>query len=264
MDDLDNTSSSSKTGILSRATTLLELVATHVDGVGVRDAARRTGIDRSAVSRILTHLEEIGYVEQQNDRGVYVAGPRLFSLVASLAERDSVTKAARPFLKDLVHRFNETCYVATRLDDGLIFRSKVDCEHRIRYVIEMGKQFPLVSGAAGAAILSGLTEEELAPVLDQPIIISTKSSFTSADEIRAQLKIDRELGYTYSPGRWVPNGAGISAPFFDAGGRCVGSITLSCPMDRLVQMSVEEIGTAVSQAARDLSVRLGFVPESAN
>lgn len=250
-------STSSPSGVLARAITLFELVAVQSDGIGVRDAARRTGIDRSAVSRILTQYEEMGYVEQERDRGLYHAGPRLFSLVAAVAERDSLTRAAQPFLQDLVQRFNETCYLAARLEDHLVFRSKVDCEHTIRYVIEMGKPFPLVSGASGLAILCGMTDDDVNAVLEQPISGTTSESFADPDAVRAQIAVDRALGYSHSPGRWVPNGAGISSPFFDATGRCVGALTLSCPADRLNLMSVEEIGEAIRNAAAQMSIRLG-------
>jgi DNA-binding IclR family transcriptional regulator len=248
-----------KTGLLARALTLLETVAVHTDGIGVREAARQTGIDRSAVSRILTQFEELGYIEQDGTRGVYVAGPGLFSFVTALSERDSLRKAAEPFLKDLAARFNETCYVTARVGSNLVFRSKVDCEHRIRYVVEMGKPFPLVSGAAGTAILSALDEQESDALLAGELPAYTPASITDRDEYRAQLRTDRELGYTYSPGRWVRGGAGIAAPYYDASGRVAGSITLSCPADRLGDLSIHDVGKAVAEACRGLSRRLGYI-----
>ncbi len=224
-----DTTAAARPGMLARALTLFELVAMQPDGIGVREAARRTGIDRSAVSRILTQFEEMGYIEQERERGLYRAGPQLFSLVAALGERDSLSRAARPFLHGLVERFNETCYMAARQGDQLVFRAKVDCEHTIRYVIEMGKPFPLVSGASGMGILCGLTDDELEEVLTRPFLASTPQSFTDADQVRAQVARDRELGYSYSPGRWVPNGAGISAPFRDAGGGARGRSRCRAP-----------------------------------
>lgn len=257
MESRSPASAKQKSGMLVRALTLLELVVTHSEGIGVREAARRTGIDRSAVSRILSHFEEIGYVDQEKERGVYAAGPRLFSIVAALAARDTLAKAAEPLLRDLVARFNETCYVVARVGDNLVYRSKVDCDNTIRYVIEMGKPFPLVSGASGMAILSALEPAELDRILAEPIVAHTEQSFRDAEAIRAQLKKDQKLGYSYSPGRWVPNGGGIAAPFFDATGRCAGALTLSSPMDRLAKMSVPEIGAAVKAAAAKMSERLG-------
>lgn len=253
----DQSATSARSSLIAKAITLLELVASSADGVGVRDAARHTGIDRSAVGRILTQLEELDYVEQETERGVYSAGPRLFSVVAQLHERDSLAKAAEPFLRELVARFNETCYLGARVGDSVVFRTKVDCEHTIRYVIELGKPFFLVGGASGMAILTGLPEDEREELLKRPMTSYTPASFQSADEVRRQIEIDQELGYSYSPGRWVPNGGGIAAPFFDAAGRCVGAITLSSPMDRLQRLDIGEVGAAVRDAADRLSSRLG-------
>lgn len=258
-EDIDQAETAPKSGVLGRAITLLELVSTHTGGIGVREAARQTGIDRSAVSRILTQFEEMGYVEQERDRGLYSAGPKLFSIVAALGERDTLVKAAEPFLKALVARYNETCYVAARVEDSLVFRSKVDCEHTIRYVIELGKPFSLVGGASGMAILAGMTAEESDRIIATGLHAHTAQSITDPEEFRRQLEKDRELGYSYSPGRWVPNGAGIAAPFFDATGRCAGAITLSCPADRLAMFSIEEVGESIRQSAEELSRRLGLL-----
>jgi len=243
--------------MLVRAITLLELVATHVDGIGVREAARRTGIDRSAVSRILTHFEELGYVEQERERGVYSAGPRLFAIVASLAERDTLAKAAEPLLTTLAHRFTETCYVVARVGDTLVYRAKVDCDNTIKYVVDLGTSFPLVSDAAGMAILSGVTPEERDRILGQLGGAHDGATTTDPEVVRVQLADDLRLGYSYNPGRWVPNGGSVAAPFFDASGRCAGAIALCGPMDRLDNLSVDEVGTALRDAARTLSERLG-------
>lgn len=251
---------SQKSGMLDRAVTLLELIATHADGIGVREAARQTGIDRSAVSRILTRFEELGYAQQERERGMYAAGPRLFSIVAALAERDSLAKAAEPLLKKLVSRFNETCYAVARVDDTLVYRAKVDCDNTIRYVIELGKPFPLVSGASGMAILTGMTPEEREAIMNRPLVAHTEASITDPEELRAQIAHDLEVGYSYSPGRWVPNGGGVAAPFYDAAGRCAGAITLSSPMDRMRRLDIPEVGAAVREAARLMSERLGLLP----
>jgi IclR family acetate operon transcriptional repressor len=180
-------------------------------------------------------------------------------MVAALSARDSIAKAAEPLLKELVARFNETCYAVALVDDSLVFRAKVDCDNTIRYVIEMGKAFPLVSGASGMAILSALPAEDRDRILSQPVTQHTEVSITDPDALRTQLAEDIRLGYSYSPGRWVPNGGGVAAPFFDATGRCAGAVTLSSPMDRLAKMSVPEIGAAVRDVADRLSERLGKI-----
>ena len=70
-----------------RVATLLELVAFRAGDIGPREAARETGIDRSAVSRIFRQLESIGWVEAVGDRGSYSVGPRMYSVAAAVRQR---------------------------------------------------------------------------------------------------------------------------------------------------------------------------------
>lgn len=244
--------------VVWRAVTLLELLANDGEGIGVREAARRTGIDRSAVSRLLAQFEQLGCVEQVGERGVYTVGPRLFSMAAALRGRDSLWNAAEPIVRALVARNGETCYLAVRQGDRIVFREKVDSQHTIRYVIELGKSFPLTTGAAGTAILSALLPQEAEDVLAQGWEHYTDASFTDAESYRKQLERDRELGFSVSAGRWVRNGAGVASPFFDFSGACVGALTISGPADRLEPSVVPQMGRSVRQASRELSHRLGY------
>jgi DNA-binding IclR family transcriptional regulator len=248
-----------RSGVLDRAVALLELVAANEEGIGVREAARRSGIDRSAVSRILTQLELLGWVEQTKHGGTYSAGSRLFSLVAVLRDRDSLWNAAKPILQELVDLYNETCYLAVREHHRLVFRDKIDCDQTIRYVLELGKPFRLTTGAAGTAILSGMPTSEVELVFAEGLERHAPNSITDVGEYRDVLERDRRLGYSVSRGRWVQNGAGVAAPFFDASGSCAGALTLSCPADRLDLLPVEKVGQMIHEAGQRLSRRLGYL-----
>jgi DNA-binding IclR family transcriptional regulator len=240
-----------------RAVTLLDLVSRSDAGVGVREAARLTGIDRSAVSRLLGQLDEMGWVAQARERGVYTVGPRLFAVGAAVRARDSLWNAAEPILQEVVERHGETCYLTVRQDRQVVFREKVDCSHRIRYVVELGTTFDLTTGAAGRAILSGMTDEEIDEVLAAGLQSHTARSVTDPDEYRRQIAEDRRLGYSVSVRRWIEDGAGVASPFFDATGVCTGALTLSCPADRLRDRDIPEIGRSMLEASRALSARLG-------
>lgn len=148
-----------------------------------------------------------------------------------------------------------------RQGERLVFRGKIDCTHNIRYVIELGKAFPLITGgASGTAILAGMADSEVETVLAEGGFEQhTPISLTDADAFRRTIAADRQLGYSVSRGRWVRNGAGVSAPFFGPHGACVGALTLSCPADRLEPVLIPEVGTAVLDASRRLSRRIGYL-----
>lgn len=246
------------TSVAARIITLLEFVSLGEEQVGVREAARRTGIDRSAVSRLFAQLERLGMLHQVGDRGGYTIGPRLFSLAGALRARDNLWNAARQILEVLVDQYNETCYLTAREGDRVVFREKVDSNQTIRYVVVLGRPFQLASGAAGQAILSALEEAEIDRILGQGLTKHTANSITDPTEYRAQLMESRKRGYVCSIGQWVRNGSGVAAPYFDAAGDCVGSITMSLPADRLDRERIPEIGHAILTGSLKLSYRLGY------
>lgn len=243
--------------VTHRTVTLLALIAQRVDGIGAREAERVTGIDRSGVSRVLRHLEELGWVTSDS-RGTYTVGPAMFAVAATVRQRDSLWEAARPTLQHLTDTYDETTYLAVRRDERVVFREKIDCKQRIRYVVDLNEPFALPTGAAGRAILSTMSTTEIEAILARDLEAHTADSVTDPSAYRRMLDVDRDRGFSYSQSGWVAGGGGVASPFFDATGECVGAITLSAPIQRLPEDRALELGAAVLDATRALSSRLGF------
>jgi IclR family acetate operon transcriptional repressor len=160
-----------------------------------------------------------------------------------------------------VAQFNETCYLATRELDQIMFREKIDCGHTLRYVIDAGERVALHAGAGGRAILAGLPPEEVDEVLERIELSSlTPRTITDRDKLRRQAAKDRRRGYSMSTGERVVGGCAIAAPYFRAGGACQGSIVFTCPASRFDTRSAPAIAEAVVAASRRLSTRLGHRP----
>lgn len=249
----------------SRVVRLLEAIASHEQGIGVRELGRETEIDKSAVSRLLGQLQEMNVVEQSEVSGRFDIGPRLYALASTIHGRDTLWRAAEPILRSLAHRFNETCYLATRERDQIVFREKVDCDRTIRYVIELGQSSPLHAGAGGRAILAGmLPAESDAIIASSQLKAITAATITDAGELRRQVSEDRRRGFSISTGERVVGGSAIAAPYYRAGGSCQGSIVFTCPAVRFDVRLAPEIADAVMDAARQLSARLGHtaIPEA--
>lgn len=238
---------------------LLEALAASEDGIGVREVARQTGMDKSAVSRLLDQLARFGVAEQDPASARFHLGPRLLAIAATVHGRDTLWQAAEPILRELSTRFNETCYLATRDGFEVVFREKVDCTHHVRYVIDPGERVNLHAGGGGRAVLSGLTPEELEAFLaSTPLPRLTDHTITDPVELARQAGEDRRRGYSVSMGERVVGGTAVAAPYFDAAGLCRGAIVFTCPEPRFDVRRLPEIADAVAAAARRLSQRLGL------
>ena len=245
-------------GSVARIVRLLEAVATTDNNAGVRALARASGIDKSAVSRMLRQLTELDVLESSDVAGRYTIGPRFFAIARAVSGRDEVGRAARPILERLVATFNETSYVAVRERNEVLFREKVECDQAIRYVIDMGRPAPLYAGSSGRAVLSALADEEFETVIASVSLDAvTPHTITDAAELRRRRAEDRQRGYTVAISEIRAGGCGVAAPFFGPDGRCLGAIVVTMPQIRFVDASVERWGAAVVAAARELSSRLG-------
>lgn len=241
----------------ARLVDIMEAVVDAGEPVGPRGLARAIGIDRSAVWRVLQQLSDLGVLEKRDDG--YVPGPRLFYIARLLGVRDTLNAAARSILNSLVPRFNETCYVCTLHGDSVVFLYEAQSSHPVRYVIDIGRPSPLHAGAAGRAILSGLPPEEAREILSEmdltPLTPNTVLDVNTLLEMAAE---DDRRGYTVSLEERVVGGSAVAAPFFDASGRCQGSVVYTCPAARFDLDRVDEIGQAIREGADALSARLGF------
>ncbi len=240
--------------------TLLELIADADHGISVRQVARDTGFDRSAVSRVLTQLRDLGVVTVDNETGAYLVGSRLATLGERLHSRNLIWTVAEPVLRDVVERVDETCYLIAREGDLVRFGERIDCHRPIRYLIESGTTSPLHVGAAGRAVLVGMSSTEISGYLDRVDFTPfTPTTVCGRDELEAQLHEDRIRGFTVSDGERVEGGRGIAAPVFGADGTCVGAVLLTWPSSRFREELVDENGAIAVSAAGDISRRLGNV-----
>ena len=229
--------------------------------VGPRGLARTTGIDRSAVSRILQHFADLGIFERTQSG--YVAGPRLFGIGRVLGSLDTLPAAAQSVLDGLVSAFDETCYVCVLHGHSAVFLYESQSSKPLRFVAELGRPVPLHAGAAGRAILAGLTRSDAREILEATPL-DALTSFTTVDleQLLKEADEDRQRGFSISMQERVEGGAAIGAPFFDQSGLCQGSVVFTSPLSRLDPSRSEEVGHAVAKAAETLSARLGFRPRA--
>lgn len=242
--------------LLERVVMVIEAVVDAGAPVGPRGLARSTGIDRSAIGRILQQLSDLGIFQKESDG--YVAGPRLFGIGRLLVSLDTMPSAAQSVLGDLVARFDETCYVCMLHSDAAVFLYEAQSSKPLRYVVDLGRPGPLHAGAAGRAILAGLPRPEAAVLLgDGPLDRLTAQTITDPAELLDRAERDRETGYSVSIEERLEGGAAIAAPFFDRSGSCQGSVVFTAPLSRLDEATIPEIGEEVAAAAATLSARLG-------
>lgn len=136
---------------VDRALVLLRAVSEHAPASSA-ELARRTGLNRTVVHRLLTTFAAHGFVRR--DAGGYTLGTALVELGGRVQAR--LRERARPALESLAARFGETA-VLTVPDgqDAVAIDQVLGGEHPLRVQYAPGFRHPLTMGAHGRAIMEG-------------------------------------------------------------------------------------------------------------
>ena len=242
--------------LLSRVISIVEALVDAGEPVGPRALARTTGIDRSAVGRILQQLDSLEVLT--GEEGKYEPGPRLLAIGRTLSALDTLPSAASAVLASLVSDFDETSYVCVLHGGAAVFLYESPSSKPLRYVVDLGRPVPLHAGAAGRAILAGLPGKEARALLEAADLHRlTENTVCDIDALLEMRRVDVDAGYSISREERVEGGVAVAAPFFDGTGQCRGSVVLTAPLSRIVHLDDNKVGVAVSDAAAMLSSRLG-------
>lgn len=206
------------------------------------ELARRTGLNRTVVHRLLATLQRHQAVRRRD--GSFELGLGLVAL--GRAVEVGVREAAGPALEHLVAQLDETAVLALPDDGTAVAVDQVVCSRQplqVRY--QPGYRHPLTRGAHGRAILAFAGDDALAAVLDR---------LGDDPALRRRLARVRERGYETSHDELQLGTSGVAAPVRDYRGRVVASIGVVAPTQRLADES--RVVACTLDAAAAVSDRL--------
>ena len=148
--------------VLSRAADILRALKADDGGLSLGRIARRVGLPRSTVQRIVNGLVAEKLVMPNAVSGGYRLGPEILSLAQ--AARQDVVGALRPAIQALSRDTGETVDVSVYRGDGMIFVDQVVGTQRLRTVSAIGETFPLTVTANGKAALTWLGDGDVARI----------------------------------------------------------------------------------------------------
>lgn len=219
---------------VERALAILNAFRTSDASLTLNEIARRTGMYKSTILRLIATLVQEHCMVRLDD-GSYQLGSMLLHwgglYQASLRLDDHVP----PILRRLVQETEEGASFFTREGNLRVCLFRVDSPRSIRDHLRTGDLLPLDRGAAGR-VLAGfdpaLTPPENAPA--QPYIVTV--------------------------GEREPDIAAIAAPVFGPHHGLRGALAISGPSARFSSALLPGLTQAVLKAAADLTRRLGGDP----
>ena len=243
--------------VVDRTLDLMDALAETRDPVGVTELARRIRTTKSAVFRILSTLEQRGYVMREGAEPRYRLGPRLLYLGQRAAGGTDLRQQARPTLEALHREFDETVNLGILADGHVVYLDMVESARGLRMAARLGTRDHAHSTALGKAMLAFLPDGERDASLQEPLARRTANTITDAKRLHEELARVRDLRVAEDRGENEDGARCVAGPIFDHGGGVIAAVSVSGPASRLDDARTADVARAVRAAACEITERIG-------
>ena len=235
---------------------ILRCISKSPTPIGVNELARRVGLDKSSVSRLLDSLEEERLVQRGHDGRVRL-GMGLLAISAPLMRDLGLSTRVRPSLEVLAKRTGETVNLSVWSGSEAVSIVQALGSNAITHFAAPGRTNPAHCSASGKVLLAFEPQDIVDRLLAAPLQRYTEHTVTDPDALREQLRKIRTLGYAVNVGELSSDVCAVSAPVFDMDGSLVGALTVTVPAYRFDAARQAEIISETLPVARDLSEQFG-------
>ncbi len=215
---------------VEKALTILTAFKAEHPEWGVRELATHLGLSPATVQRILQTLKSYGFVDQDPVSRQYRLGTVYYAFLHTLQSTYPITRAALPFMRQLVSRTQETVHINVIDGNERVCIDTVESVQVLKASMPIGSRSPLYAGASSKCLLAFSTAEFIRDYLDSTALIPvTGATITRRLELEAELELIRKNGYAASCGERDPGLGSISAPILNHRGVLLGAISLAIP-----------------------------------
>jgi IclR family KDG regulon transcriptional repressor len=227
--------------------------------LGVSELAVRLGIHKSTVYRFLSSLQTLGYVRQIHENEKYGLSYKILDLAGRVLSGIDVRQAARPVMKRISDKSQETVHLATLEKSEVIYIDKIDSRQPLRMHSYVGQKIPLHASALGKVLLAWGPDHILGDLLEKGNLKRfTDTSITDPEELKEEIQKIRNQGYAEDREESVPGVRCVAAPIRNSDGSAVAAISISLPSLRFDKTNIPALRKIVCHGALEISQQMGF------
>lgn len=245
---------------VSRALDLLEAFPKYGPEIGLTKIASLLEMNKATAYRLLSTLEERGYIERSPESRKYRLGYRALELGSYFQGQLEVRRIALPHLKSIVEATGEAAFLCIREGDEALCVERVEAERQVNiFALRVGGRQPLHWGAAPRALLAGMDDSELrAYAARTQLPAATAQTIANLEQLLEDVRRTQAQGYVISQDDATLGISAIGAPVYDHLGCVTASISLSGLSNRYGSERISELARVIVAAAQGLSRQLGF------
>lgn len=246
---------------LERGLNILSEFSRETQVLTAPELARRFKLPRSTVFRLLTTLENMGFIERDEGGRGYRLGLAVLRLGFEYLASLPLNELGMPVLERLSNESRHACNLIVRDGRFIVYVARVAPPSPFVSAVSVGTRLPAHATVFGRVLLADLSLPELRELYPEARLEAFSSDTPrTVTELFDLVQQDRQRGHAVSEGFFEPNISTIAAPVHDYTGRVVAALGMTMNASRI---EADEIGRIVAQvraAAEELSGLLSHAP----
>lgn len=196
--------------------------------LGITDLAAEIGVSKTVAARLVSSLEEFGYLRQNAATRKYRLGLKLAYLGSLVQDRQEIVHLVDPYLRTLSREFQASAHLAVQDHDGALIIGKVTMGPMVYMDSRVGATLPIHACATGKCLLAFNDEQALEDFLARRTLEQyTEQTLTDPEAFLKEIRQVREQGYAVDNEESNLGLFCVAVPLMDAGGHIVAAMSLS-------------------------------------
>jgi IclR family KDG regulon transcriptional repressor len=229
---------------VDRALDILLCFSKAESGLSLSEIAREVNLHKSTVHRLLTSMQQKGFVRKHPQSDKYLLGWIVLELITNIYQSDELSVIVLPEMTRLRDITGETVSLYIRSGSERIRIQGVESTEPVRNVATIGQTYPLYIGASGKVLLAFAEGQVLEQVLRDDSIPPT----FDVKVLELELQEVHRQGYAMSFQERDSAAAALAVPIFGRND-FLAALSVSGPVSRFTKDKMTHYLDTVRQSA---------------
>jgi IclR family pca regulon transcriptional regulator len=243
---------------LAKGLQVLRLFDENTTSLRLRDICDLTGIPMPTAFRIVSTLEEDGFLDRSAD-GVLQPGVSVLTLGSAALRGSNLVQVSEKPLRHLAETTGETVNLGILVGDQVLYLARLRNADLVTANVQVGSTLPAIYTSMGKLLLAGLSPAELNERIGSHSFTehAGPNAVSSRKELDDRLALIREQGDAIQDQELAQGLRSVSVPVFGREPVAVAAINIAVSSSRhTVETLRGPLLEALQATAADISLRL--------
>lgn len=227
--------------------------------MGIMELSASLGFHKSTTHRLVTSLQCLGYVRQEEGSLKYSLSLKFLQLGSKIINQTNVATLIHPVLRRISEQIGETVHLVRREGNDAVYIDKVESSvGSIRMASRVGNRLPLYCSGVGKALLAEMEDEEIEKIWNTSDIKKlTPKTIVSFDELKERIDRVRTDGFATDDEENEEGVRCIAVSLKDYHKVPVYALSISAPVHRMTDERIQELKDIVLKYKVEIAKMLG-------